>query len=148
MRFTDANPATGDRGDRQQEEHFWRNVAELNNRRATARQVPSGPPDSPLIPKSGKSATAHLSGPTGGEESDTYPRVVAKLNDRWRVITCKSSIQWILQRRRGGADHWRGYWFCRTKEALIRGARHYAGEIHGDALAVLLRLPERIGGES
>jgi hypothetical protein len=70
------------------------------------------------------------------------------LNDRWRVIACKNSIQWILQRRRGGVDQWRGYWFCRTREALLRGAREHAGPIDGVALAVLLRLPERIGGAS
>jgi hypothetical protein len=52
-----------------------------------------------------------------GEESDSYP-AVANLNDRWRVIACGAGIQWILQRRRG--DHWVGYWFCRTREALPR----------------------------
>jgi hypothetical protein len=81
-----------------------------------------------------------VSGRVGGEESDSYP-AVAKLNDRWRVIACSADIQWILQRRRG--DHWSGYWFCRTREALILGARKHAGEIGGVALAALLRLPAR-----
>ena len=49
-------------------------------------------------------------------------------------------MQWILQRRQG--KQWRGYWFCRTREALIRGAREHAGPIGGDALVILLRLPE------
>ena len=93
----------------------------------------------------GKSSVAHLSRPTFGEESDHYP-IVVQLNDRWRVVACKNSIQWILQRRRGGVDHWRGYWFCRTREALLRGAREHASPIGGAALAILLRLPERIGG--
>ena len=80
-----------------------------------------------------------------GEENDAYP-VVATLNCRWRVIVCKNSIQWILQTRRGGPDSWRGRSFCRTREALVRCARQHAGEIAADALVILLRLPERIGG--
>jgi hypothetical protein len=56
------------------------------------------------------------------------------------VIVCRNALQWILQRRQG--KQWRGYWFCRTREALIRGAREHAGPIGGDALVILLRLPE------
>jgi hypothetical protein len=109
-----------------------------------AEIIGSGHPDTK---RSLKSPVAHLSGHRLGEESDDYP-TIARLNDRWRVIVCKHSIQWILQRRRGGANHWRGYWFCRTREALIRGAREHAGQIDGISLAILLRLPERIGGAS
>jgi hypothetical protein len=74
------------------------------------------------------------------EENDAYP-TVANLNARWRVIECKNSIQWILQRRCRG--RWNGKYFCRTREALLRFARAGAGEIAGDALVILLRLPER-----
>jgi hypothetical protein len=81
-----------------------------------------------------------VSGRVRGEESGSYP-VIANLNDRWRVVACSAGIQWILQRRRG--DHWVGCWFCRTREALVRGARKHAGEIGGVALVTLLRLPER-----
>ena len=89
------------------------------------------------------SNTAGLSRPGPGEENDVYP-TIASLNARWQVIECKNSIQWILQRQDGrGANHWRGYWFCRTREALLRCARERAGEISGDALVILLRLPER-----
>ena len=83
------------------------------------------------------------------EESDDYPRVVARLNDRWRVIECAGGIQWVLQRtagRRHGRPRWDGRSFCCTREALIGCVREHAGEIDGLALAVLLRLPERIGG--
>ena len=99
----------------------------------------SHPDTGPVV----KSSAAHLSGRWLGEENDTYP-VVADLNARWRVIVCRNQMQWILQRRRGGANHWRGYWFCRSREALIRGAHERAGQISGTALAILLRLPERI----
>lgn len=86
----------------------------------------------------------HVSGRLPAEENDGYP-VIVQINDRWRVVTCRAGIQWILQCRRG--DRWAGYWFCRTREALIRGAREHAGEIDGPALVILLRLPERIDGE-
>jgi hypothetical protein len=82
-----------------------------------------------------------------GEESDSYP-TVAILNDRWRVIVCKNSIQWVLQKRRSSPNGWRGHWFCRTSEALLRGVRKYAGDIGGDALVILLRLPERFPGDA
>jgi hypothetical protein len=87
------------------------------------------------------SSVARVSGPLVGEESDSYP-AVASLNARWRIIACTNSIQWILQQRRGG-DRWRGRYFYRTREALVRGAREHAGQVGGDALVVLLRLPER-----
>jgi hypothetical protein len=77
-----------------------------------------------------------------GEEADDYP-TIAVLNNRWRVIACRNLIQWILQNRRGGPNHWRGRYFCRTREVLVRCAREHAGPIGGDALASLLRLPER-----
>ena len=90
------------------------------------------------------SSTGHVPAARWGEENDTYPAVAA-LNDRWRVIVCKNSIQWILQRRRSGPNSWRGRSFCCTREALIRCVREHAGQIGGDALVILLRLPERIG---
>jgi hypothetical protein len=95
-----------------------------------------------------KLAVAALPAPSGREESDAYP-VIASLNERWRVIACRNEIQWVMQRRAGqvsGRPRWRGYWHCRTREALIRGAREHAGQIGGDVLVILLRLPERIGG--
>jgi hypothetical protein len=99
--------------------------------------VASGPPDSG---HGVLSSAAALSGLPRCEENDNYP-TIARLNVHWRVVECKNSIQWILQRRQG--KRWRGAWFCRTREALIRGAREHAGQIGGDALIVLLRLPER-----
>ena len=88
------------------------------------------------------SSVARLSGPLSTEELDTYSRVIAVLNPRWRVIVCRQSTQWVLQKR-GGANHWRGVWFCCTRAALLRGTRQQAGQIAGDALVTLLRLPER-----
>ena len=96
----------------------------------------------PDIGRTVLSHAVHVPGPRLAEESDSYP-VVVSLNDRWRVVICKHSIQWILQKRRGGSNTWRGRYFCRTREALIRCAREYAGEIGGDASVILMRLPER-----
>jgi hypothetical protein len=83
---------------------------------------------------------ARLPAPRLGEENDDYP-TVAILNDRWRVVLCRNSIQWILQKR-GGPNHY----FRRTRDVLIRCAREHAGQIGGDALLILLRLPERFPG--
>jgi hypothetical protein len=81
------------------------------------------------------------------ESADDYRAVVAILNDRWRIIECRDGIQWILQRRAGerhGRPRWDGRSYCRTKEALIRVCRDYAGEFDPAAAAVLASLPERI----
>jgi len=86
----------------------------------------------------GKSSVTRVSGRIRGEESESYP-VIARLNDRWRVVAC--NIQWILQLRRG--NRWHGKYFFRTRGGLVLLAREYAGEIHGDALVTRLRLPER-----
>ncbi|MBR1212055.1 hypothetical protein [Bradyrhizobium sp. JYMT SZCCT0180] len=82
------------------------------------------------------------------ETADDYPRIVAVLNSAWRVIECRDGLQWILQRRgspeRARGDDWRGRSYCRTKEALLRCTREYAGEIEPDAHTVLVALPARI----
>ena len=82
----------------------------------------------------------------GPEESDAYPRIVARLNPQWRVIACRDGIQWILQARRGhrdGLPRWDNRYFFRSREGLVFGCHEYCGQIHGDALVILLRLPER-----
>jgi hypothetical protein len=81
------------------------------------------------------------------EEADDYTALVARLNDRWRVIVCAAGIQWILQRRRGerrGTARWEGRSYCRTGEALNRVSRRYAGAIDPTATEILAALPERI----
>jgi hypothetical protein len=106
--------------------------------RPTATQAPSGLPDSG---RAALSSVSVLSAAPPAEKSDAYPRVITVLNPKWRVIVCRNALQWILQCRQGKT--WRGYWFCRTREALVRGAREHAGPIDGAALVTLLRLPER-----
>ena len=81
------------------------------------------------------------------EEADDYHAVVARLNDRWRVIVCAAGIQWILQRRRGerrGTARWEGRCCCRTSGALNRLSRTHAGAVDPVAAAILASLPDRI----
>ena len=105
----------------------------------TARRLPNTRP-------AAKSNARHLCSPWRGEESDDYRHVIAVLNSGWRVIACKTSTQWILQKRRGSSDRWRSRYFCRTREGLILCVREHAGKIDGVALVRLLRLPTWIGG--
>lgn len=91
-----------------------------------------------------KSPVPRLSVAQGPEESDGYPRIVVRLNPQWRVIACRDGLQWILQKRRGlkhGRPRWANRYFFRTRAGLVCGCREYAGELAGDALVVLLRLP-------
>jgi hypothetical protein len=58
------------------------------------------------------------------ESDDSYPRVVAILNDQWRVIECRDGMRWILQyrnRAKSVAKHtWRGRSYCRTRAERCR----------------------------
>jgi hypothetical protein len=59
------------------------------------------------------------------ETAEAYPRVVAVLDAKRRVIECPAAIQWIVQiRRRSGPNPWQSESFCRTKAALL----HIAGQ--------------------
>lgn len=80
------------------------------------------------------------------EEADDYHAIVAQLSDGWRIIACRSDIQWILQRsvgQRHGRTRWEGRSFCRTKEALIRFSRTHASPVDPAAQLLLDALPER-----
>jgi hypothetical protein len=82
------------------------------------------------------------------ESAQGYRRVVAVLNDKWRVIECRDGIQWILQsrdtRKANATGVWRGRSYCRTKEALSRVCASHAAEIDPSATAVLAALPDWI----
>ena len=98
-----------------------------------------------------KSAVTHVYVAAGAEESDAYPLVVVRLNVRWRVISCRDDIQWILQTRSGrtadGLPRWKNRSFCRSRAGLVRCCHEYAGEISGDALVIMSRLPTMFGRE-
>ena len=66
------------------------------------------------------------------ERSDRYVGVIARLNDRWRVIICKHQIQWKLQKRKaegGPAGAWRGVRYYRTGKALIEACAPCMGPV-------------------
>jgi hypothetical protein len=96
-----------------------------------------------------KSHAKHAAGGwySPSEEADDYDAVVARLNDRWRVIVCGAGIQWVLQRRTGerhGRARWEGRSYCRTSEALNRLSRKRAGAIDPGATDILAELPNWI----
>jgi hypothetical protein len=112
--------------------------------RKPRQPVNNGTKDSPPLPKplltnSAKSFVRPVSRALLAEESDKYARLVVRLNPQWRVIACSDDIQWILQARKG--QRWRNRYFYRSQSGLVEGCHRYAGDIGGDALVVLLRLP-------
>ena len=76
------------------------------------------------------------------EKDEGYHGVVARLNDRWRVIVCQDGIQWILQHRE--ASRWRNRSFCQTSEALRGVALKHGGDLDPTGWGALLALPEHI----
>lgn len=63
--------------------------------------------------------------PTGkGESSETYPRVVAQLTDRLRVIEGQCNLQWLLQVRKS-PTRWESIAFCGTKQGLLLRIRDH-----------------------
>ena len=53
-----------------------------------------------------------------GESHEAYAGVVARLNDRLRVIDGQCGLQWILQGRKS-PTRWESIAFCATKEGLL-----------------------------
>ena len=73
------------------------------------------------------------------------PRVIAVLNDRWRVID--DPLQWILEARDGRkrlrATGWRGRSFCTTRGTLKREIRRLVGDVDPAAMAIVDALPNQ-----
>jgi hypothetical protein len=84
------------------------------------------------------------------ETADDYLRVIARLCRQHRVVVCKDSIQWILQRRKkGGAERpWRSAGYFRTCDALIRVSASLCGRVDPAAMAILAALPSHFGGSA
>lgn len=87
----------------------------------------------PLEDASG--ALVPIPGASKRERDHDYRAVIVYLSDRCRVIDCKDSIQWIIQRLRG--QQWHGYSFHRNRDVLIERS-----QAAGDALKALKALPE------
>lgn len=84
------------------------------------------------------------------EASDDYNRVVAVLNENWRIIECRDRIQWILQHRgspeKSRKDDWRGRSYCGTAKVLQQRAYQHAGRIDALAQERLRSLPDDCPG--
>src|SRR4029079_13812844 len=79
-------------------------------------------------------APVHLPAASKRERDHDYRSVVVYLTGKCRVIECKDSIQWIIQRLRG--NQWHGYSFHRNRDVLIERSK-----ATGKALAALKTLP-------
>lgn len=99
----------------------------------------------PIVENAPEAIVGPSGEPNNQEKHDDYSKVVAKLNDNWRLIVCPLGIQWILQFRKGnhqGKPAWRGRKFNRTKEGILRSVREHAGPITEEAQQKLDQLPE------
>jgi hypothetical protein len=70
---------------------------------------------SPLETPAG--AVVSVPGASKRERDHDYRAVIVDLDAKCRVIDCKDSIQWIIQRLRG--DQWHGVSFHRNRDVLI-----------------------------
>ena len=69
--------------------------------------------------KSGSGSPLH---PSNRERDDYYANVVLQLSLRWRIITCKHDIQWILQKRSVAPPNtgtWAGKSYATTRDGLM-----------------------------
>ena len=76
-----------------------------------------GPP-----PRGDKYSVPGLGNETRRETSDFYSGVIAVLTSRWRVVTCRDGIQWIVQKRTAEPLHkgiWRGRSYHTNQNSLI-----------------------------
>jgi hypothetical protein len=147
--LTKTNPRAGGAGavDRKALERPWSTEASSKLQTRAAPFLPLR--RSPHIALATKSAAARLPVAAECEQADDYHRVIVRLNAQWRVIACRDEIQWILQTKCGrtnGRPRWKSRFFCHTREGIALCAREYAGQIGGDAIVILLRLPARISG--
>jgi hypothetical protein len=117
-------------------------AAAMNTRPTSARQA--GP-----VADAGqgeKSAVGTAPAARWAEKADDHPRVVARLNDRWRVIDSGEPHpyrQWVLQQQTASHDGWRGRSFCQSRRCLETATRDKVDD--DGALARLAALPDRIG---
>ena len=73
-------------------------------------------PFNPTLPR-----TSHSTYPASHREADDgYTATVIQFDARWRIILCKNSIQWIIQKREmypGGK--WKGQRYVTSKIGLL-----------------------------
>lgn len=88
--------------------------------------------------------------PSHREKDDGYRSVVIQFAPRWRVIICKDGAQWIVQHRTADPSHeglWRGRSYVTTRDSLIKACATVEPLSDPSVMAILLALPNRIGGD-
>ena len=104
-------------------------------------------PQLPPPPRGAKYSVTRLGNETRRETSDFYSGVIAVLTSRWRVVTCRNGIQWILQRRTAEPLHkgiWRGRSYHTTQNSLIEACAKLELLSEDRARAALDALPSII----
>ena len=84
---------------------------------------------------------------THRETSDFYHDVIAVLTSRWRVVSCRNGIQWILQKRTAEPLHegiWRGQSYFTSRDVLLEACASRALLSDQNACALLNALPDLI----
>ena len=98
--------------------------------------------------KSGSGSPLH---PPNRERDDYYANVVLQLSPRWRIITCKHGIQWILQKRSVAPPNtgtWAGKSYATTRDGLIAACSGRGLLSVSSMVVILSALPDRIGAEA
>ena len=96
--------------------------------------------------KSGSGSPLH---PSNRERDDYYANVVLQLSPRWRIITCKHGMQWILQKRSVAPPNtgtWAGKSYATTRGGLMAACSGRGLLSEPSVMTVLSVLPDRIGG--
>ena len=81
------------------------------------------------------------------ERDDNYTRIVVLLTHRWRIITCKHGIQWILQKRSVAPPNtgtWAGKSYATTRDGLMAACSRRGLLSEPSARQVLEELPSDV----
>ena len=85
--------------------------------------------------------------PSHRERDDSYAKVIAQLAPRWRVITCKDGLQWILQQRSvpfPNTGTWAGKSYATTRDGLMAACSSRGLLSEPSARQVLEALPSNV----
>lgn len=96
--------------------------------------------------KSGSGSPLH---PSNRERDDYYANVVLQFSPRWRIITCKHGMQWILQKLSVAPPNtgtWAGKSYATTREGLMAACSGRGLLFEPSVMTILSVLPDRIGG--
>ena len=102
-------------------------------------------------PRGGKHSVPSPGNNTHRETSDFYRGVIAVLTSRWRVVSCRNGIQWILQKRTAEPLHagiWRGQSYFTSRDALLEACARRELLSDEKACASLDALPDLINQNS